>query len=156
MADPAGFLAFGFGAGLLRWAPGTAGTVTAIPLALMARTLPPAAYATVVVLAFALGIWLCARTTSQLGKHDAGGIVWDEITGFMVAVALIPAELVWWAAAFVLFRVFDILKPFPVGWLDRRLGGGVGIMADDVAAGLYTLAALELLRSTVSSLSDLP
>ena len=141
-----GFLAFGFGAGLTPLAPGTAGTMVAVPFAVALKLLNPFWYWAVLVLLFVLGIWCCGRASKQLGVHDHGGIVWDEMVGFCLAVALVPLEWQWFITAFVLFRVFDIFKPWPIRLVDRRIDGGLGIMADDVVAGLYALLVLALLE----------
>ena len=98
------------------------------------------------VLLFAVGVWCCGRASEQLGVHDHGGIVWDEMVGYWLAVALAPLEWQWFLAAFVLFRVFDIFKPWPVRQIDQRVAGGLGIMADDIFAGLYTLFVLAVLE----------
>jgi phosphatidylglycerophosphatase A len=146
LATPSGFFAFGFGAGLIRIAPGTMGTLVAIPLALVCKSLPPAWFWLVLTLGFVAGVYWCQRVTDRLGIEDSGGIVWDEIIGFILSVAFIPVQWTWWLAAFILFRAFDILKPPPVGYLDRNIKGGLGVMLDDVAAGFYTLLTLELIR----------
>lgn len=142
LRTPEGFLAFGFGAGLSPRAPGTVGTLVAVPLAWGLKQLPPMAYELVVAAAFLFGIWLCGRVAAALGQSDPGGIVWDEFVGFWVAVALVPVSWFWWLAAFAVFRFFDIAKPWPVAALDRHFGGGFGVMVDDLAAGIYTLAVL--------------
>lgn len=144
---PAHFLAFGFGAGLSPAAPGTAGTLVALPLyAVMARALPPAfAFAALAVL-FVLGIWATGVTGKALGVADHGGMVWDEIVAFIMVLYCIPGTIFWTAAGFVLFRLFDILKPFPIGWLDRSVKGGVGVMLDDLLAAAYTIASVALLQ----------
>ncbi|HUS24403.1 MAG TPA: phosphatidylglycerophosphatase A [Candidatus Binatia bacterium] len=144
-------LAFGFGAGLSPKAPGTAGTLVGVVLWLGLHPLPVAAYATVVVALFACGVWICGRSARLLGVHDAPGIVFDEIVGFLVAAApLLPAvglahQRLWLAVAFLLFRVFDIWKPWPIGRLDAAVHGGFGIMVDDAVAALYAAALLALL-----------
>ena len=96
-----------------------------------------------VVVALA-GIWICGWSAARLGVHDHPGIVWDEIAGYLVTMTLAPAGLGWLVAGFVLFRVFDILKPWPIGWLDRRVGGGLGIMLDDLVAGIFAFCCLQL------------
>jgi phosphatidylglycerophosphatase A len=144
--SPSGFLAFGFGAGLVPLAPGTAGTAIAIPFAVALRLLDPLWFWAALMLLFALGVWCCGRASEQLGVHDHGGIVWDEMVGYWLAVALAPLEWQWFLAAFVLFRVFDIFKPWPVRQIDQRVAGGLGIMADDIVAGLYTLFVLAVLE----------
>lgn len=134
--DPAHLLAFGFGAGALPLAPGTLGSALALPLWLLLRGLAPSAYLLTLAVLFLGGIWVCGRVSRDLGVHDHAGIVWDEMVGMWVALFLAPPG--WGAplAAFALFRLFDILKPWPIGLLDRRVPGGLGIMVDDLAAGL--------------------
>jgi phosphatidylglycerophosphatase A len=144
---PAHWLAFGFGAGLLPWAPGTWGTLAAVPLYLLLAPLPLAAYLLLVGALFGLGVWACGATGRDLGVHDHPAIVWDEVVGLLVALAGIPADWGWVLAGFVLFRVLDILKPWPVGLLDRRLQGGLGVMLDDLVAGLMVAGLLHLARS---------
>jgi phosphatidylglycerophosphatase A len=141
-----GFLALGFGAGLSPRAPGTVGTVAALPLVLLLRPLDPAFYALAVAVLFLLGVWICDRVGRRLGSPDHGALVWDEIVGFLVAAALVPVTAAWLLAAFLCFRALDILKPWPVGWADRRFGGGFGVMLDDLLAGAGTLLLLEIAR----------
>ena len=143
--DPVHFLAFGFGSGLARKAPGTFGTLAAIPLYLLLAGLPLAGYTLAVALAFLLGIWLCGRASADLGVHDHPGIVWDEFVGLWVALWAVPLDWLWLLLGFGLFRLFDILKPWPIGPLDRRVSGGFGIMIDDIVAGLMACACLHLL-----------
>ena len=152
LRTPAGLLAFGFGAGLSRFAPGTAGTLVAVPLALLLKQLPQPAYWAALVLLFAAGVWICARASRDLGQADPGGIVWDEMVGYWLTVALLPASLSLWVLAFLLFRLFDILKPWPIRQLERGIGGGLGIMLDDVVAALYAMAVLEIGQRWVSQL----
>lgn len=135
LAEPRRFLALGLGSGLAPVAPGTFGTLAAIPLFLLLQTLPVSAYIAVVAAAFLLGIWLCGVTARQLGVHDHPGIVWDEFVGYWVTMLAAPPGWWWLVAGFVLFRLFDILKPWPIRWIDRRVGGGFGIMLDDLIAG---------------------
>jgi phosphatidylglycerophosphatase A len=137
LKTPAGILAFGFGSGLAPKAPGTFGTLAAIPLYLLLTGLNHWLYLSVVVLAFVLGIYLCEKASHDLGIHDHGGIVWDEFVGLWLTLWLVPVTWEWVLAGFVLFRFFDIVKPFPIKWLDQKVGGGFGIMIDDVIAGLY-------------------
>ena len=120
LRTPAGFVAFGFGAGLSRFAPGTAGTLVAIPFAFLLKSLPPAWYWLALVFFFLAGIYLCDVASARLGRHDPGGIVWDEMVAYWLTVAFIPVALPWWLAAFVLFRFFDILKPWPVRQVEKR------------------------------------
>lgn len=140
LAHPAHFLALGLGAGLASKAPGTVGTLVAFPLYFALAAAP--LYWLWVTLFLALGVWACARTGQALGEHDHGGMVWDEIAAFLLVLPFAPAT--WWgyALAFALFRLFDIWKPFPIGWLDARVRGGVGVMLDDVLAAGYTILCL--------------
>lgn len=142
--NPIHLLAFGLGSGTAPKAPGTFGTLAAVPLYLLMQPLTPWVYLLLVILLFALGVWLCDRTSRDLGVHDHGGIVWDEWVGLLVTLWLAPAGIGWLVTGFVLFRFFDILKPWPIGWLDRQVGGGWGIMLDDLLAGLYSFALLQL------------
>lgn len=142
LRNPVHLLAFGFGSGLSPKAPGTAGTLVAIPfyLALVQFSWP--VYWAVLLVGFIIGIYLCDRTAKDLGVHDHGGIVWDEIIGFLITMAVAPQGWFWIVAGFLLFRLFDIWKPWPIRWVDKRIGGGFGIMFDDVLAGLYGAAVL--------------
>ncbi len=142
LGTPTGFLAFGFGSGLSPIAPGTVGSLAALVLALPLAALPLWLGLAVVVLAFFVGIQLCGETARRLGVHDYGGIVWDEFVGMWLVLVLLPFEALWWLAAFLLFRLFDVLKPWPIGWLDRRIHGGLGIMLDDGLAAVYALIVL--------------
>lgn len=146
LATPTGFLAFGLGSGLSPKAPGTVGSLAALVFAVPLLALPLWIGFCVVVIAFLVGIYLCGETATRLGVHDHGGIVWDEFVGMWLVLLFVPFELYWWLAAFVLFRLFDILKPWPIRWMDRRLGGGFGIMIDDVLAAVYALVPLVALR----------
>ena len=137
-----GFFALGFGSGLAPRAPGTAGTLAAVPLAFAIKMLPPVALALVIIVAFLFGVWICGRVGERLGVSDHGAIVWDEFVGFWLAIALVPASWEWILAGFVLFRLFDILKPWPIGPVDRRVKGGLGVMLDDMIAGALALAVL--------------
>lgn len=143
---PVHFLAFGFGAGLAPQAPGTFGTLVAVPIYLLIMHLPVPVYLCVLAVMTGAGIWLCGRTTKDLGVHDHGGIVWDEIVGYLLTLTAVPPA--WWnmLLAFVLFRLFDILKPWPISWFDKRVSGGLGIMADDIVAALMALPILHLIN----------
>ncbi len=143
--NPAHLLAFGFGVGRSPLAPGTFGSLLALPVYLAVQALPPWAYGVLLAALFLAGVWLCGRTERDLGVHDHPGIVWDEIVGQLVALFAAPAGWTWIALAFGFFRLFDIWKPFPIDWLNRRVGGGLGIMLDDVAAGLAAAACLQSL-----------
>ncbi|WP_426994505.1 phosphatidylglycerophosphatase A family protein [Methylomonas sp. CM2] len=138
------WLAFGFGAGLVKRAPGTFGTLAALPVyaALLQSGFWGYWLATAVVIA--VGIHLCDYAAARLQVHDFGGIVWDEIAGLLLAMAWVPFSWRNLALGFALFRFFDIVKPWPIGWLDRRVHGGLGIMLDDVVAGLFAALVLVL------------
>ena len=135
--NPVHFLAFGFGSGLSPKAPGTAGTLVAMLLWPLLAGLPLEIYLAIVAVVSVGGFYLCGKTASDLGVHDHPGIVWDEIAGYWLAMAAIPCTWYWMLAGFVLFRLFDIWKPWPISWLDKQVHGGVGIMADDLLAGLF-------------------
>lgn len=143
LTDPVHWLSLGLGTGLVPWAPGTVGTLLGIPCYLLLQGLPLAMYLLVLGLLLAGGVWACDYTSRALGAGDHPAIVFDEVVGYLVAMTAAPAGWPWLIAGFVLFRLFDIVKPWPIGWLDRKVPGGLGIMADDFAAGLYTLAALQ-------------
>lgn len=141
---PHQWLAFGFGAGLSPWAPGTVGTLVAIPPYLVLQALPPLGYLLVLALMFLVGLWACDKTARELGASDPGAIVWDEILGYLVTMALAPPGWTWILLGFILFRLFDILKPWPIGALDRRVKGGLGILLDDLVAGGMAWGLLQL------------
>lgn len=138
-------LSYGLGTGLLPGAPGTFGTAAAVPLFFLMQPLGPPLYLAVVLGLAALGVALCAATARALAVHDHPAIVWDEVVGYLVTMAAAPLDWRWALAGFVLFRLFDIAKPWPIRWVDRRLHGGLGIMLDDVLAGLYGWLALQAL-----------
>lgn len=145
LADPWHCLAFGGGSGLIPYAPGTAGTLAALPVFIVLQPLSLPLYVAAVVTMFMAGMWICGRASLALGVHDHSGIVWDEIVGYLVTMLAAPAGLGWMLAGFVLFRLFDIAKPWPASLVDRRLGGGAGIMLDDIVAGVYGLLAIQIL-----------
>lgn len=135
--QPVHFVAFGFGSGLSPQAPGTMGTLVAIPLYLLICHLPLLAYSAIVCAGLLLGIYVCDKTSKDLRVHDHSGIVWDEIVGYGITMFAIPVSWQTVLAGFVLFRLFDIWKPFPIKWLDKHVKGGFGIMVDDVVAALF-------------------
>ena len=148
LAHPAGWIATGFGSGLSPVAPGTAGSLVALLPWLALATLPLPYYALVLIIAFLLGVWACAWIVKRLGIADPGFAVWDEFVGLWIALAPLvgtPGSWAWIAAGFILFRIFDIWKPWPVSWADRKVGGGFGVMLDDVVAGLYAAVVLALM-----------
>jgi phosphatidylglycerophosphatase A len=148
MRNPVHLLAFGFGSGLLPKAPGTYGTLVGVALYLLIAPLSSVLYLLIVLLAFLAGVWICQRASDDLGVHDHSGIVWDEIVGYLVGMAFAPSGWLWIALGFVLFRLFDILKPWPIVLIDQRVKGGFGIMLDDLLAGFLTAGALFLLNLT--------
>ena len=137
LTDPVHFLAFGFGAGLAPVAPGTVGTLVAVPLELATRALELPTRAGLVIAVCLIGVYLCGESARRLAAHDHPGIVWDEIAGYMITMLAAPDGWIWVAAGFVLFRIFDVLKPWPIRELDHGISGGVGIMLDDIVAGLF-------------------
>lgn len=142
--------AAGFGVGRAPVAPGTFGTLVAVPIYLLLRETGTIAYVVVVIALFALGVWLCSVTEQDLGTQDAPSIVWDEIVGYLVTMIAAPRGGEWVVAGFLLFRLFDIAKPFPIYLLERRIGGGLGIMLDDALAGIYALLVLQVAAFTVA------
>ncbi len=141
--NPVHALAFGFGAGLAPRAPGTAGSLLAIPIYLLLAPLALPVYLALLAGLMLLGVWVTARTERDLGVHDHPGIVFDEIVGQLIALVLAPAHWVWLLIGFGLFRLFDIWKPWPIRWLNNRVPGGWGIMLDDVAAGIAAALCLQ-------------
>ena len=149
LANPIHLLAFGFGAGLSPKAPGTMGTVVAVLIYLVLPSMPPIIYAGLVLLSFVFGIWICAKTAEDLGVHDHGGIVWDEFVGYWITMFMAPSGLFWVLLGFVLFRLLDIFKPWPIKWADKELAGGLGIMLDDVLAGIMAALCMQALVALV-------
>ena len=145
--SPSLFLAFGFGSGLAPKAPGTFGSMAGLVIWLLLADLSLPAYLTIVTLSGLAGVYICGTAAEKLGVHDHGGIVWDEFVGLWVAMAALPVS---WASiilGFGLFRFFDILKPWPISWLDKKVSGGWGIMLDDIAAGAAASATIYMLAS---------
>ncbi|QIZ77565.1 phosphatidylglycerophosphatase A [Ferrimonas lipolytica] len=145
MANPIHLLAFGFGLGLAKKAPGTFGTLAAFPFFLLMQELSLVAYAGIVAVMGIVGIYLCDRTAKDMGEHDNPAIVWDEVVGMLITMAALPSGWHWWLIAFIAFRFFDIIKPWPIRLLDRHVHGGFGIMIDDVLAGFFGLAVVQAL-----------
>ncbi|MDQ3185613.1 MAG: phosphatidylglycerophosphatase A [Pseudomonadota bacterium] len=147
---PAHFIAFGGGVGLSPVAPGTAGTLAAFPLFwLFNYFLDPVEFLLLIDALFITGIWACSVTGKALTDHDHGGMVWDEITAFLLVLLFTPDTLIWQASAFVLFRLFDILKPQPIRYYDNKLRGGFGVMLDDLLAAFFTLLCLAAWKAFV-------
>jgi len=145
--NPVLFLAFGFGSGLAPKAPGTFGTLVAIPIYLLVSLGDPLVYGVALTAILISGVFICDKATKMLGVHDHGGIVWDEIAGFLVTMVAVPFSLQAVVIGFVLFRLFDIWKPWPIGTIDKHVKGGFGIMLDDVIAGIFALACLLVLQN---------
>jgi len=144
LTDPVHILAFGFGTGLSPVAPGTVGSLVGVLFAWLTLDLGLPLQLGVAAAISLSGVWICGESARRIGVHDHGGIVWDEIAGMYITLLAAPPTVAGWILAFVLFRAFDIAKPWPIRDLDHRLGGGVGIMLDDLAAALYALILLAL------------
>jgi phosphatidylglycerophosphatase A len=144
LTDPVNFLAFGFGTGLAPFAPGTFGSIPGVVLFWF--TLDFGLYVQLgIAAAMALvGIWICGESARRIGVHDHGGIVWDEIVGMYLTLMVAPVTVVGFVLAFVLFRIMDIVKPWPISDLDHSIHGGLGIMLDDLVAALYAAFLLGL------------
>lgn len=146
-SHPAHFIAFGFGAGLSPFAPGTAGTLVGFPLFWLVGTrYSPWEVLVLVAVLFGIGVWACGITGRNLGIADHGGMCWDEIVAFLLILEIAPEGLYWQVAAFFLFRVFDVVKPSPIRELEKRMKGGFGVMFDDILAAGYTLLALAIIK----------
>lgn len=144
LRSPIQLLAFGFGSGLSPKAPGTVGTLAAVPLYWLVSGWSLPLYSAFIVVAALLGIWICGVANRELKVHDHPGIVWDEFVGYWITLWAMPVEWMWIIAGFVVFRVYDIVKPWPVSVLDKKVQGGLGIMADDILAGVMACATLHL------------
>ncbi|MFB2657667.1 phosphatidylglycerophosphatase A [Shewanella xiamenensis] len=145
LKNPIHFLALGFGSGLAAKAPGTFGTLAAVPLYLLLAQLPLSWYLALTLVCVLAGIYICDKAAKDMGVHDHGAIVWDEVAGLLITMIAAPAGILWLAVGFVLFRLFDILKPWPIRWLDAKVEGGFGIMIDDVLAGIFALICLQVI-----------
>jgi len=145
LSDPVQFLALGFGSGLAPKAPGTFGTLAAIPLVLLCASLTPLNYALLVGVMSLIGVYLCDYTAKAAGVHDHPAIVWDEFVGLFITMFMVPITWQTVLVGFILFRIFDIAKPWPISWLDKHCHGGFGIMIDDVVAGFAALACMQLI-----------
>jgi phosphatidylglycerophosphatase A len=151
VAHPAHFIALGFGLGLSPVAPGTVGTLLAVPLAVLLQTYgSELAFLCVVIVAFAVGVWAADRTGRDLGKADHPAIVWDEVVAFLLVLLVVGIEPVRVGIAFLLFRLFDIVKLPPASTIDRRWHHGFGVMADDIVAAFYALIVFAIGQRIVS------
>jgi phosphatidylglycerophosphatase A len=145
LSNPVHFLALGFGSGLAAKMPGTFGTLAVLPfLWVLSSELSVAIYMAICLIVSVVGIWLCERTANDMGVHDDSSIVWDEFAGMLITMIAVPLSWQTLLAGFLLFRLFDILKPFPISLLDKHVHGGFGIMIDDIFAGLFALGCLHL------------
>ncbi|GFN46196.1 phosphatidylglycerophosphatase A [Candidatus Regiella insecticola] len=151
LSNPCHFLATGFGSGLSPVAPGTMGSLASIPIWLLLIQLSWPFYFLLLILSIGLGIYLCHRTAKDMQVHDDGSIVWDEFVGMWITLMALPENNWQWVAlGFVLFRTLDIWKPWPIRWFDRNVSGGIGIMLDDIIAGLAAAAIICCLASRIS------
>ncbi|MDM7859780.1 phosphatidylglycerophosphatase A [Alteromonas sp. ASW11-36] len=144
LANPYHFLGLGFGSGLIPFMPGTMGSLAAMPLLLLMLPLAAEFYVLITLLSIAIGVVICERTARDLGVHDHGSIVWDEVAGMLVTFLLVPISITSLVLGFLLFRIFDIWKPWPISFLDKHVHGGLGIMLDDIVAGLMACAVLHI------------
>jgi phosphatidylglycerophosphatase A len=142
--NPVHFLAFGLGAGASPYAPGTMGTLITVPIVWLLADWPLWVYLVVTASIIVLGTWVCEKTARDIQVHDHPGIVIDEVAGYLVTMIAIPVDVWTIVAGFILFRIFDVLKPWPIRWLDKKVKGGFGIMLDDLVAGLFALALMWL------------
>lgn len=150
LRHPAHFIALGLGAGLAPFAPGTWGTLLALPVYwLVSPVLDPIGYLMMVAVLLALGIWACEVTGRAIGVPDHGAMVWDETVAFLLVLFFVPATLPWQAAAFLLFRLLDILKPPPIRYYERTFRNGFGVMLDDLVAAFYTLLVFAVLMAVI-------
>ena len=150
---PACFLGLGFGSGLAPKAPGTFGTLVAIPLYYLMSDLPLVWYLAIIVVGFIAGVWICQQSADWLGSDDPSAVVWDEIIGYLITMIAAPTGWQWVLLGFVLFRFFDILKPWPISLADRALHGGFGIMFDDVLAGIFALVCVQWIYYVLPTIS---
>ena len=144
-SHPVHFLAFGLGSGLSPIAPGTLGTLVAIPLYLLLSGLTLISYLSLVGGFILASIYIAGRSAQLLGVHDHPGIVIDEVCGYLITMCLAPTDWQWIACGFILFRLFDIFKPWPIKSMDKNIAGGLGIVVDDLMAAIYSLISLQII-----------
>ncbi|MDN3651659.1 phosphatidylglycerophosphatase A [Thalassotalea ponticola] len=145
LRHPVHFLALGFGTGLAPKAPGTVGTLAALPFILLLSQLSVNVYVIATVVMAIVGVWICAKASADAKVHDHGAIVWDEVVGYTITMAAIPVSWQSLLVGFVIFRIFDIVKPWPISVIDKKIDGGFGIMLDDIVAGILALALMHLI-----------
>ena len=149
LRDPVVFIAMGLGSGLSPKAPGTAGTLLTVPLVYLLQQQSLLIYTLVTLFVIATGSWVCGYAADKLQVHDHSGIVYDEVAGFLITMFMVPAGWYLMLAGFILFRFFDAVKPWPISWIDKNVGGGFGILIDDVVAGLISLACLYVAQLSI-------
>lgn len=148
--NPIHFLAFGLGSGAAPKAPGTFGTALAVVLYLLLPAMVWWQYLIFLLISFVFGVWICGRTSKDLGVHDHGGIVWDEFVGYWLTMFMAPAGWIWLLLGFILFRLLDIFKPWPIKWVDKQVHGGIGIMLDDVLAGIMAALCMQAIAVLIA------
>ena len=149
MTNPIHFFAFCGGIGLVGVAPGTAGSLFGVLIFWLTINAGLMVQTAMAIIFLALGIWICGKSASDLGTHDHPGIVWDEMAAMFTILLFQPLNALEWLLAFILFRIFDIFKPWPINYIDEKISGGLGIMLDDILAGLATIFCMLLLRLTI-------
>lgn len=147
--NPLHFIAFGFGTGCIPFAPGTFGTLAALPFYLAMQSLSTGMYLAVTFLAILVSIWICDKASHDIGVEDHQGMCLDEVAGFLVAMICAPTGWQWILTGFLLFRLFDIWKPWPIHVMDAKIKGGVGMILDDVMAGVYACVVMQILWQLV-------
>ena len=152
LTNPIHFLAVGLGSGLSPIMPGTMGSLMAIPLWLLFLGLQPTLYWVFILVTFVFGCYICQKTSDDTHTHDSGHIVWDEFVGMWITLYFIPQfSILWVTIAFVAFRLFDMAKPWPIRWFDKRVPGGFGIMVDDVIAAIFSSITVWVLAYLLAS-----
>jgi phosphatidylglycerophosphatase A len=145
LKNPIHLLAVGFGSGASPLMPGTAGTLVAIPIYYLMQLFSLPVYTIIMAAMIFIGFWICQVADNAIGTYDHPSIVWDEIVGYLLTMWAVPAYWQWVLLGFLLFRLFDIWKPWPINWLNDRVGGGIGIVVDDLMAGVYAWIVLQLI-----------
>ncbi|NMP14812.1 phosphatidylglycerophosphatase A [Thalassotalea sp. Y01] len=145
LSNPVHFLALGFGTGLAPKAPGTFGTLAALPFIFILAQFALPVYIAAAIIMSLVGIWICGKASADAQVHDHGAIVWDEVAGYTITMIAIPLNWQTLLVGFIIFRIFDILKPWPISIADKKVHGGLGIMLDDIIAGVLSLALMHLI-----------
>lgn len=151
--NPVHFIAFGLGTGASPYAPGTVGTLLGLPLVWLMAGLSVWVYLFITVALYFFGVWACEKTSNDIGVHDHAGIVIDEVVGYLITMIWVPVNFWTLLIGFLLFRFFDVVKPWPIRWLDKKVKGGTGIMIDDVLAGVFALIMMQLIIYTFDSIA---